>query len=207
MHELIERVNWVDLFALILLIRISYVSSFIGVGKQILPLVLLVLTLLLSLYNYNGIAGFFVDKFSLSSSICNFFAFLFIVFILFMLYRLAMRLTGVVAPEEEVPTGNIEKLGGTVLGLLRSVFIIGLVFIGLLLAPIKFTEKSVRNSFLGTFFVKLNLRVYSMTVNAVFRGAGTSVSSMSSELFGKKDRYFFGSGDLKKKSRFFNSKD
>ena len=69
MDGFFARVNWVDIVALILLIRVSYVSSRIGVGRQILPFVFLGLILTVSLYNYQVVASFFIDRYGFLSSL------------------------------------------------------------------------------------------------------------------------------------------
>ncbi|MBL7156916.1 MAG: CvpA family protein [Candidatus Omnitrophica bacterium] len=204
MLAVLNRVNWVDIFALILLLRISYISSRIGVGIQILPLISLVLILAITLYNYAGIATFFVNKLSMASSTCNFFSYLFMALIFAVIYRVVLRSTGMFLAMGEAEAGGIEKVGGAILGILRSNIILGLVMIGLLLIPIKPIEESVKNSYSGLFFVKTNLDIYSFTMNLVLGRDKASTKKTLSQLLSKKESYIFEKFDLKDKSRFFN---
>jgi len=82
---------------------------------------------------------------------------------------------------------------------------IGIITIGLLLAPLKFTEDSVKGSYSGFFFIKTNLRVYSYVMNFILRNSDIKISrsDVLAQLLSKKEKYFFKSVDLKKKSRFF----
>jgi len=200
--ELFGRVNWVDLFALILLLRISYISSYIGVGKQILPLILLVIMLPLALYNYRDIASFFVDRYSLSPSACEFFSYMIIILVLSFVYRSVLHITGTIFPFGQVEANGIEKLGGIIVGFMRGAIIVGMIIIGIILAPIKFTENSVKHSYSGFFFVTTNLKIYTHLVNAVVRNR-VSYGDTLAHLIGAKRKYFFAPIDIKKRSRFF----
>ena len=205
MSELFNRVNWVDVFALILLVRISYVSSRIGVGRQILPLILLALILTVPLYTYQDIAYFFAQRYSFKPATCKFFSYFLTVLIFAVIYHILLRVTGFLLFRGEASTGTIERVGGAFLGLARSTIMIGIITIGLLLAPLKFTEDSVKGSYSGFFFIKTNLRVYSYVMNFILRNSDIKISrsDVLAQLLSKKEKYFFKSVDLKKKSRFF----
>ncbi|MCQ9207700.1 MAG: CvpA family protein [Omnitrophica bacterium] len=191
MTGLLHRVNWVDIIALILLIRITYISSRIGVGKQILPVVLLVFILTVSLHNYKDIASFFAGRYAFSTLICRFFSYFFITVIFSVGYHIISHVTGFRLLSGEMEPGRIEKVGGTALGIIRSGLIIGMVLIGLLLMPVRFVEKSVRKSFLGSFYINASLRVYTTVANLAFKGARVSYREDREELFLKKGKYIF----------------
>lgn len=191
MTGLFHRVNWVDIIALILLIRITYVSSRIGVGKQILPLVLLGFILTVSLHNYGVIASFFVERYAFPASVCRFFSYFFITVIFSVGYHMISHLTGFRLLSGEMEPGRIEKVGGTVLGIVRSGLIIGMILIGALLLPVRFVENSVKKSFLGPFYINANLRIYTTVANLAFKGAEASYREYREELFSKKGKYIF----------------
>ena len=202
MYGLLSRVNWVDIFALILLIKISYASSRIGVGKQILPLILLVLTLTIPLYNYRIIAGFFIKMYSFNPALCYFLIYIVITFICFAIYVFISRIMGFSLSLGETAMAGIEKIGGTFLGLLRSVLIIGIIMIGLLLAPIKPIETSVKRSYSGFFFIRTNLKIYSSLVNLVLKNDKISYRDILKQLLSGKEESVADSVSLKGKSKF-----
>ena len=192
MVELFQRLNWVDILALILLIRITYVSSRIGVGKQILPFVLLVFILAISLHNYKAIASFFIERYSFMPSLCKFLSYALIVIIFMMVYHVASRIIGFcLFPSGIDAAGKIEKVGGTIFGLVRSVFIIGMVMIVLVLTPVRFVESSVKKSFVGAFSIGTSLRIYRLVAKLLFRDNSVSHEEELSELFSEKERYLF----------------
>ncbi len=206
MSELLTRANWVDILALILILKIAYVSSRIGVGKQILPLILLLIILCISLYYYKEISDFFVGRFGFSKSICRFFSFLSIVTLFGVIYRVLARIANLflTVGEKEEEGGGIEKIGGALFGILRSIFIVGIVMIAFLLAPIRFVENSVKNSPIATFLVRTNVRIYCNTLNIIRRESERiSAKDTLAPMIHKKDYYLFGQIGLKQKARFF----
>lgn len=186
MSELFNRVNWIDVFALILLLRISYTSSLIGVGKQILPLVTLALIVPIILYSYRDVASFFIDRYSFTPSTCEFLCYAVMVGIFFVICHLIARVSGFVMSIGEAASGGIEKVGGAFLGILRSIIIIGIVMIGLLLLPVKFTEDSVKGSYSAPFFISADLRIYVAAANLIRRKEKITYRETLAKLLAKK---------------------
>lgn len=205
MPELLSRLNWVDIFSIILLVRIGYISSYIGVGKQIIPLFLLETILLITLYNYTKIADFFAKSYSFTPSTCRFFTFLLMTLAFFAIYHVIMRLTGVFFSSNRDGAVGIEKIGGVFLGILRSSVLIGIVLINLLLFPFKFVEDSVKNSSTGSFFISANVRGYTAIANLIIKDEKKKISydKAIAQLVSEKNKYFFESTSLKEKSRFY----
>ena len=204
MSELFNRVNWVDLFALILLLRICYVSSYIGVGKQILPLFLLAVMLPITMYNYREIAAFFINRYSITPSYCFFLSFAITLMVLSAGYRILIRISGVLFPGMQGEASGIEKVGGVLLGIVRSLVIIGMLMIGLLLMPVNFIEDSVKGSYSAQFFVETDVRIYTSMVNLLLSKKQISYQDTLATLLSKKSKYIFKSIDIRKESRFFS---
>lgn len=203
MSELLNRVNWLDIFALILLIRISYVSLRIGVGKQFLPILFLTLILLCTWYYYSVIASFFISRYYSSPSISKFLSYLFVMSVCFIIYHIVLRLIGFYSVAGEDEGGFIEVAGGAFLGVLRSIFIIGIIVTCLGLAPVKFIEDAVRNSYSGVFFINTNLKIYNFIINSIHPKSELSYQKTLKEFLSEKESYLFKPFDLKRKSRFF----
>jgi len=203
LSDLLSRVNWIDIFALILFIKIGYASSRIGVGKQILPLIILALILIISLYNYETVASFFIGRYSFMPSVCKFLSFSLMAFVFSIIYSIIIRMTGMALFSTETEAGGIEKIGGIIFGVPRSFLIIGLVLIAFLLVPVKFAESSVRNSFLGRFIISMDVKAYTLGVNLGLKNNEVTYKKEMSKLFGKKEGYLFQSDEKRKKSRFY----
>ena len=202
MHEIVNRLNWVDIVSLILLIKIGYVSSHIGVGKQILPLILLTVIVAIALYNYAGVAYFFVEKFSLSPSLCNFVSFASILLILCVVYRFVLRMTGFYLFAVQTESWNVERIGGVVIGILRSVVIIGAIFTVAILSPLRFVEDGIKKSYTGYLFVNANLDIYSY-ITHFFSDGEASRKRAAAGIFSQNKDYFLDSPGILGKSRFY----
>lgn len=203
MSELFHTVNWVDVVALILLIKITYTSSQIGVGRQILPLILLALIFLITVYSYSDIAAFFIERYSFRPSVCRFFTYFFMVLAFGIIYRVISRVTGLCLFHGEAKGGAIEKIGGAFLGLLRSIFIIGILMVCLLLTPAHFIEQGAVDSYSAPFFIEASLWFYNTVIDRIFKDEATTRRKTLSQLLSKKEEYIFKTLDLREKSRFF----
>ena len=206
MSELFNKINWVDVLALILLLRISYISSRIGVGKQILPLALLVLILVISLGNYDKIAWVFVDRYGFSKSLCLFSSYAFMLMTFFVVYHIVSRLT--TALPEAAPLASMERFFGVAIGIIRATIVIGLVCIGFLLAPVKFIADAAKNSYSAQFFINTYLKAFSL-INNSFNKEKISPEQALGTLSMPKD-YMLKIGDsengVKTNARFYKEK-
>ena len=162
--DLLTKLNWVDLFAIILIARITYVGSLLGVGKQILPSLSICFTLMVALYYYSAIGDVIVAKSSIAKSVSDFFVFLFIILIIGGIKRLVEKYVPLKLPEGLIP---FERTIGSILGLLRSLIVMGLVVILLFLAPIGRLTVPVKDSFSAMAILKLDLSIYAEAINAI----------------------------------------
>lgn len=206
MAELFNKLNWVDIFALILLLRIGYVSSRLGVGKQILPTFLLSVILLTILGTYIDIAYFFIKQYTRAPSTCKFFSYSILSVLAYAIYKFISRVTRLFLFPDQNKMIPLERVGGTLLGIVRAFIIIGLIFIGFLLTPIRFIEDSVKASYTGEFFVITNLKFYTCLANFISQKKKVIYSKALADIVAKKDSYFFGPIDIKQRSRFFKEK-
>ncbi|NQT22256.1 MAG: CvpA family protein, partial [Candidatus Omnitrophica bacterium] len=167
--EALQRANWVDIITLILILRITYVGSFLGIGSQILPVLSLLFILTVSLYSYDKIAFLITERSSLTKSVTEFVLFVIIISICLCCLRILLKYINIKRPEILLP---VEKVGGIVLALIRSIVITGLILFLLILLPVQGTAKAVTSSATGTFIIKLNLDFYSNIVNVIERIRG-----------------------------------
>jgi len=208
LSEIFHRLNWVDIFALILLLRVSYISLRIGVGKQIPPLLLLLFILILALYNYRIIARFFINKYDAYVSISYFLSYSLMTAALFVPYHYVSRVTGFIFFTGEAGLSAVERAGGLIFGFIRSIIMLGIIMIGLALCPVKFVEDGVLGSCSGIWFINADIKVYTSLMNLLPRDGKLSGAEERRAIIREKDRYFFESlkTDVKKRSRYYNEK-
>jgi hypothetical protein len=206
LSELIKRVNWVDVLSLILLLRITYVSSRVGVGRQVLPLGMLTIILTVVLHCYSTVAATIAERLGIDGGFSAFMSYLVLVLSGYLIYKIIGRLTGAVFVREDGEVGSIEKVGGAIFGICRAFIIIGLVTISLLLTPIRYVDYSVKHSLSGFFFVDMNVKLYSMIVNSFFKEKKAWDDVVVRKLLQEKRKYLFKTDNLKNRSRFFQDR-
>jgi uncharacterized membrane protein required for colicin V production len=202
--DLLARINWVDILALILILRITYIGSFLGIGKQLLPLLSLLLSLTFSVHYYDDIAAFITARSTISTSMAEFVFFVLLVVILMSAFKFLIRFVPIKKPEVLIP---IERVGGSILGFFRA----GVIFISFLLLPVSGFKESVKASLSGSSVVKISLDFYTNINKAISRrtgqadGEGVSTLSTLAKLTKKKDyEWKLFDFKLRDKARFFD---
>ena len=165
--EFIRRINWVDILAIILLIRTTYVSLQAGLSSELFSLLGVYLNVVLALNYYAKIGHILsgtIPGFPLV--LANFVSFLGIAVILAILFRFIGGVLDRVIKIEWHPL--IESVGGLVAGLARSCLAVSLVLIILILLPLPYMQWSIRDrSLSGTFFLKIGLSVYAKSIKVL----------------------------------------
>ncbi|MFH1790487.1 MAG: CvpA family protein [Candidatus Omnitrophota bacterium] len=202
----LSRVNWVDILLIIIIIRITYTGSFLGVGAQVIPFLATLFTVGVSYYFYGGIADFLSDKLSFPASTGKFLAFFLLVFLFGIVMKLVMIVVPVRKPETLI---LIEQSFGLILGFLRGIMIAGIVVTILVLLPVSGVDGMVEGSALGMPVLRMNAELYAKTINILDKRKEAQMlqaDGIVSQITAEKDYVYepFG-GDLKKKSRFFKN--
>lgn len=180
----LSRFNWIDILVLFLLIRIVYISSYIGVGKQVLPLILLALILLFSMQNYNKLAEIIIQRYALAVSVARFLSFVFIILGASAVYRIISRILNLKPDTGQFPL--LERIGGTVMGMVRAYLIVGLMLVGFTLTPSSFVERGIKTSYFAKFFIRTNIGLYD-TLSRLLTRERVDVEVYYERLFAEKD--------------------
>ncbi|MFH1593371.1 MAG: CvpA family protein [Candidatus Omnitrophota bacterium] len=194
-----NKINWVDLFVLILLLRIGYISTLIGVGRQVFPLVSLSLILIITIFLYDKFGAIISSTTAVAPSTGRFLSYVIISIIFAVAYRMVIRFISTFFKEAGV-TGGIEKVGGLILGLFRATLLIGLCVIGFALTPVRAIDSSVRNSISGMFFIEQNFRLYCYIKNLALKDQKTRAKGELSKFISMKKEYMFDFDKIKRRS-------
>lgn len=156
----LRQFNWVDIFALILLIRIGYISLKTGFAVEIFKILGAFFACYLSLHYYPNLAVTMSAHFKRLPP--DFFNLLFAAILMVFWYLIFVLLRTifyrVIKLEAEA---YLDKWGGLILGLARGFLAVSLVFFVLVLSHFNYLEKSVKGSYSGKFFLKVAPSIYS----------------------------------------------
>ena len=158
--DILSRVNWVDLLAVIIMLRTIYISFKDGLSHEIFPLFGSILKLVLSLHFYNKLGSMLYSKAPIiPESIFNLVSFLAIVLIAGLALKFLKVLVDAIIKVTWHPL--IEKFGGLLVGILRGVIAVSMVLIFLALVPLSYLQWSIKDrSLYGMFFLRIGPAIY-----------------------------------------------
>ena len=151
---IITKINWIDILAVIIVVRISYVALQDGLSHEIFPLIGAVLTAAMSIHYYRDLASFAQNMVSLPIPLLNMLAFLTLVIGLGLIFKLARALVDALMKVTWHPLA--EKSGGLIFGLLRASVVVSIVFTLMSLTPLSYLQYSIKErSLTGSYFLKV----------------------------------------------------
>jgi len=163
---LIKQLNWVDLFFLILLMRIIYIGIKKGLVVEFFKTLGVILSLFLSLHYYTRLGDFIHAKSSLPLEFADFVSFVFLVMIGYLLF-LILRTAFLLLIKVE-PVNLINRWGGAILGILRGILTVSLLISVLCLSTIKYFEESSKKSFSSNYLSRVAPKTYEFIFKNLF---------------------------------------
>ena len=166
--NIFQQFNWVDIFVVIVLFRIGYVSLKKGLPVEIFKLLGTLTATYLSLHYYSSISLFFQQHFFNKREpllILEFFVFLGLVILGYLIFVFLRGIFYRFIKMEAV--SYLNRWGGLVLGLIRGVLFVGLVIFMLVFSGINYFNVSAKHSFLGRRLFDIAPTTYSWLWNAV----------------------------------------
>ncbi len=161
--ELLSQLNWVDILAIILLLRISCVSFHHGLSYELFSLAGVFFTTVIAL-NYYITVGEFLSQniIGLPLALSQFLSFLGIAVLLLLAFRALRSVVGAIVKIEW--HAFINSVGGFIAGVARSFLTVSLVLVLLILLPLPYMQWSIKDrSLTGLFFLKIGPIVYAKT--------------------------------------------
>ena len=152
--SIITRINWVDILAVIIIVRISYVALQDGLSHEIFPLIGTILTAAISIHYYHDLALFAQGMVSMPVSILDLLAFITLVIGASLIFKLVRVLVDALMKVTWHPL--IEKFGGLVFGFLRASIVVSVVLIIMSVTSLPYLQYSIKDrSLTGPYFLKI----------------------------------------------------
>ena len=145
--NILEEFNWVDLFFVILLIRICYVASKYGFSVELFKFLGTLSGVYLSLHYYLIFSDYLVKRIGLknvSIEYLTFSSFVALAILGYLIFVLLRKVFSRFIHMEAV--SGLEKWGSLILGIARSFLLISLIIFIFLIAPGGYFRNSVNNS-------------------------------------------------------------
>lgn len=166
--NIFQQFNWIDIFVVILLFRIGYVSLKKGLPVEIFKLLGTLTATFLSLHYYFSISLFLQQRFFNKKEpllILEFFVFLVLVISGYLIFVLLRNIFYRFIKMQAV--SYLDKWGGLVLGTIRGVLLVSLIIFMLVFSGVNYFETRVKHSFLGRRLFNIAPATYSWLWNAL----------------------------------------
>ncbi|TAM36028.1 CvpA family protein [bacterium] len=167
--DFFRHLNYLDIFILILTLRICYIALKTGLPVELFKLAGILSAIFVSLHYYVFLSGSMRKNIDLGLApfkIVDFLIFIFLAiagYLLFMLLRcIFYRFIKLEA------VASLSKWGGLVLGAFRCFFMAGLICFTLLVSGSPYLNKSVENSFFGSRIYRVAPDTYRWLWNTIF---------------------------------------
>lgn len=184
MGAIFQKINWVDLLIVILLIRSSYVGFSKGFGWELFRFIGCICAILSAVYYYEALSRLIGDYFPVVSPVSNLLSFTGIyVAVLFIIKIINILIAKIIKIEA---VSAFEKFGGLLLGFLRGALLTSLLLISLAFTPLPYFEKSIKErSYTGQVVLKITPFLYdraALVFPALKRGQRNESLSKSTKL-------------------------
>ncbi|MCX5703618.1 MAG: CvpA family protein [Candidatus Omnitrophica bacterium] len=172
MPEIIKRLNWVDLFVIILLFRILYVSLNSGFAAELFKLLGTITAVYISLHYFTffsdwlvGSAKITISKESMPLEFMDFISFVILALVGYIFFVGLRAFFCRFIKMEAVPTLN--KWGGLVLGIARGFLLASLIIFMLVISTLGYLRNSTLDSYLGSRIYKIAPATYNWIWNSL----------------------------------------
>ena len=158
--KLITRINWVDVLAVILMLRISYAAFRDGLSHEIFSFLGSILIVILSMRYYTVLGSCIsLNTMNMPVELSNFLSFLILVVASGFLVRLLSVILSKIVKVQWHPM--IEKFGGLAVGMMKAYVVTGMVLMTLSLMPLSYLQWSIKDkSLTGKYFLAAPVEIY-----------------------------------------------
>lgn len=164
--DIIKQFNWVDLFIIIVLFRIGYVSMKSGFTAEIFKLPGTILAIYLALHYYTALGDIvrkYVSEDFMPLEFMDFICFVVLVLLGYLLFLVLREAFSRFLKLEAIPIVN--KWCGLVLGVARAILLVGLLTFMLFISSADYLKESVQKSYSGVRLIGVAPDTYRFVLN------------------------------------------
>jgi uncharacterized membrane protein required for colicin V production len=151
--QILSKINWVDVFVLILMLRMSYVAFMDGLSHEIFPLFGSIAVFVITLHYYKTLGGMISQGMgNVPSDITNLLGFVVLVVVAGFVVKFLKVIIDKIVKVQWHPV--IEKFGGLFAGIVKAYVITAIVLTVMALIPLPYLQWSVKErSLTGRYFL------------------------------------------------------
>ena len=159
--DFLRQINWLDIFVLILLVRICYISIKNGLPVQLFWFLGSISAVYLSLHYYASFSAFLGKRFPsewMPAEYWSLAAFVLLAIVGYFSFVLLQKLFSRYITLQATP--RLNKYGGLVLGALRGILVVGLIIFLFSISSVAYLQNTVSHSYSGQHFFKVAPATY-----------------------------------------------
>lgn len=159
MSEVFQRINWVDIFIVILLIRTSYIGARTGLSTELFKSIGVLVGLYLAMRFYADLGTLIISKIALPPELADGLSFL----ILIIISIITLKCVGFLLSKVVKLTfaDKVDQWGGFIFGISRGAVLLSLIFMFFGIIQIDYVTKSIEErSLTGPYIQKVAPFVY-----------------------------------------------
>lgn len=163
LYTILKQINWVDIFIVIVLLRISYVAVNTGLPIEIFKILGTLAAIYLSLHYYSSFAGTlqkFLGFSSISVGIYNLISFIGLAILGYMVFLILRNFLSRLMNLETVTVLN--RWAGLALGTIRGFLLSSLLIFMLVISGAGYFKASIKDSYSGKFVFKIAPAAYNL---------------------------------------------
>lgn len=167
--EYIRQLNWIDILALIVLFRVSYISVKTGFPIELFKLFGTVFAIFFACHYYFRLGTFFLNRTPLEGEfllrVFSLFAFIIIATSGYLIVMLIRRFITALIKMEAV--SSLNRWGALTLGLVRALFLCSLLFFIFMISNIRYLNNRTADSLLGSRLFRVTPATYEVLWNSL----------------------------------------
>jgi len=166
--DILKQFNWVDIFFVILLIRICYVAIKNGFSVELFKLLGTISAIYFSLHYYIIFPDYIIGRIGAKNiplEYLTFFSFVVLAILGYLIFMILSKVFSRFIQMEAVP--NLNKWGSLILGIIRSFLLVSLLIFIFVIAPGSYFRNSVNNSYSGKRLFKIAPATYTWVWNSI----------------------------------------
>ncbi|MFA6350489.1 MAG: CvpA family protein [Candidatus Omnitrophota bacterium] len=167
--DILKQLNWLDIFVLILMIRVIYIATAKGFIAELFKLIGVLAAIYLSFHYYTFFADFIRSKLPVEERMplqfLDFLCFSILAVLGYSIFAILRSVLFNLIKMDAVP--RLQKWGGFVLGIFRAWLLCGLIIYMLAISSVVYLHKSVVTSYFGNNLFYAPVNTYSFLWNNI----------------------------------------
>lgn len=164
--ELVNQLNWVDVFVFIAFLRIILISYRHGFVIEVFQLLGTIVSIFIAFHSYDKLAGLISSHSPIPIDFSSFFSFVFLIVLILVLFKFCRE--GFLFVIKIQPLAVLDKWGSVALGIVRAAFVSSIILVTLLISAIGYFQQSAERALSSRYLLDLAPKAYAFMFDSIY---------------------------------------